>query len=75
MSAMLEFYDDGEECDDKTEEDLIFLKDTSTHFNLAEYLTDFFQFLALERTDYLRECLKGLLRKDQVTLQKYVKVV
>jgi hypothetical protein len=32
---MLEFYDDGEECDDKTEEDLIFLKDTSTHFNLA----------------------------------------
>lgn len=35
MSAMLEFYDDGEECDDKTEEDLIFLKDTSTHFNLA----------------------------------------
>lgn len=42
---------------------------------MQEYLTDFFQFLALERTDYLRECLKGLLRKDQATLQKYVKVV
>lgn len=45
MSAMLEFYDDGEECDDKTEEDLIFLKDSSIEFNLAEYLTEFFQFL------------------------------
>jgi hypothetical protein len=35
MSAMLEFYDDGEECDDKTEEDLIYLKDTSTNFTLS----------------------------------------
>ena len=35
MSAMLEFYDDGEECDDKTEEDLIFLKDTATNFTLS----------------------------------------
>ena len=35
MSAMLEFYDDGEECDDKTEEDLIYMSDTSTRFKLA----------------------------------------
>jgi importin-9 len=35
MSAMLEFYDDGEECDDKTEEDLLFLNDTATRFSLA----------------------------------------
>ena len=35
MSAMLEFYDDGEECDDKTEEDLIYLSDTSMRFKLA----------------------------------------
>lgn len=35
MSAMLEFYDDGEQCDDKTEEDLVYLKDTSTNFTLS----------------------------------------
>lgn len=34
MSAMLEFYDDGEECDETTEDDLIFLKDISTKFSL-----------------------------------------
>jgi hypothetical protein len=37
MSAMLEFYDDGEECDETTEEDLIYLKDISTHFDLGVF--------------------------------------
>lgn len=35
MSAMLEFYDDGEECDETTEEDLEYLKDVSTRVNLG----------------------------------------
>lgn len=34
MSAMLEFYDDGEECDETTEDDLVFLQDCSTKFSL-----------------------------------------
>lgn len=35
MSAMLEFYDDGEECDETTEEDLEYLQDGSTKINLV----------------------------------------
>ena len=73
MSAMLEFYDDGEECDDKTEEDLLFLEDSSTKFELGEYLNDFFHYLVENRGDYFRECVKGLLKSDVRTLQKYVK--
>ena len=45
MSAMLEFYDDGEECDETTEDDLIFLQDSSTKFVLADYLIEFFNYL------------------------------
>lgn len=39
MSAMLEFYDDGEECDETTEEDLEYLKDVSTRVNLGVRLS------------------------------------
>jgi hypothetical protein len=35
MSAMLEFYDDGEECDETTEDDLAFLSDIGTKFTLS----------------------------------------
>ena len=73
MSAMLQFYDDGEECDDKTEEDLIFLKDTATQFELSEYLMEFFRFVIGQRGQYFKECMKGLLRQDVRTLQKYIK--
>jgi hypothetical protein len=45
MSAMLEFYDDGEECDETTEEDLLFLDDSSTSYELKEYLVEFFNYL------------------------------
>lgn len=72
MSAMLEFYDDGEECDETTEEDLIFLEDSSTKFVLADYLIEFFNFLAQNKKDYFKECLKGILKQDVKTLQKYV---
>jgi hypothetical protein len=41
---------------------------------MQEYLTEFFQFLAAERGEYLKECLKGLLLKDTRTLQKYIKL-
>lgn len=73
MSAMLQFYDDGEECDDKTEEDLIFLKDSSINFSLGEYLVEFFKFVVQKRGDYFRQCVKGLLKQDVRMLQKYVK--
>ena len=54
MSAMLEFYDDGEECDETTEEDLIFLEDSSTKFVLADYLIEFFNFVAQHKKDYFK---------------------
>ena len=65
MSAMLEFYDDGEECDDKTEEDLIFLKDTSTNFVLSvitcsfrNILLNFSNIWLLKKANTLNNALK-----------------
>jgi len=74
MSAMLEFYDDGEECDETTEEDLEYLKDVSTRVALGDYLKKFFSHLAKNDNEYLRGCLKGLLKEDLALLHKHVKL-
>lgn len=77
MSAMLEFYDDGEECDETTEDDLTFLADVSTKFELADYLNDFFEYLnedSCPQHRYFKDCLKDLLKDDLNHLQKYVKM-
>ena len=72
MSAMLEFYDDGEDCDETAEDDLLFLGDPSTHFELSDYLLDFFRHLDLHHTDYFRTSLKALPKQDQKLLAKHL---
>ena len=49
------------------------MQDSSTKFNLGEYLTDFFKFVLERRGEYFRECIKGLLKQDVRILQKYIK--
>ena len=41
---------------------------------MADYLKDFFNYLVENKNEYLRECIKGLLKHDVKTLQKYVKL-
>ena len=53
---------------------MIFLSDSSTHFVLADYLIEFFNYLIENKKEYFKECLKGILKQDVKTLGKYVKI-
>ncbi|KAL4468183.1 hypothetical protein ABPG72_017164 [Tetrahymena utriculariae] len=65
-------YDDGEECDETTEEDLEYLKDQYIQVNTAEMLKQFFNDLAKNDPKYFAQCLKHLLKEDINLLQKYI---
>ena len=53
---------------------MVFLKDCSTDFVLADYLIEFFNYLIENKKEYFKECLKGILKQDVKTLSKYVKI-
>ncbi|EAR93623.2 importin-beta amine-terminal domain protein (macronuclear) [Tetrahymena thermophila SB210] len=73
MTEGFEFgYDDGEECDETTEEDLEYLKDQYIQVNTAEMLKQFFNDLAKNDPKYFAQCLKHLLKEDINLLQKYI---
>ncbi|KAL4481460.1 hypothetical protein ABPG74_007549 [Tetrahymena malaccensis] len=73
MTEGFEFgYDDGEECDETTEEDLEYLKDQYIQVNTAEMLKQFFNDLAKNDPKYFAQCLKHLLKEDINILQKYI---
>ncbi|CAD8134500.1 unnamed protein product [Paramecium pentaurelia] len=75
MSEFLDFNQEvGEECDETTEEDLTYLKDPCLNINLVDALKEFFQNLVKNDPDYLKFCLKNLLKEDINLLQKYIKL-
>ncbi|EGR32294.1 hypothetical protein IMG5_089160 [Ichthyophthirius multifiliis] len=65
-------YDDGEECDETTEEDLLYLNDPVISYNTADLLKNIFNELSKSDPKYFAECLKNLLKEDIALLQKYV---
>ena len=52
---------------------MLYLEDSSIKFTLSEYLKDFFSYLVENKTEYFKECVKGLLKSDVKMLQQYVK--
>lgn len=73
LSEMLVFdYNDVDaEDEENVEEDLQYLTDLDTSFNLKEFLLQFFRdFYALNK-EYIVECLKMLPRKDQELFKSF----
>ncbi|EGR29523.1 importin 9, putative [Ichthyophthirius multifiliis] len=68
-------YDDGEECDETTEEDLIYLNDEFIDIECSEMLKKIFnQLTAQNNIKYFTECLRKLLREDIMLLKKHVMI-
>jgi hypothetical protein len=71
MSALLDYEVDTEEADEIAEEDLIYLQDISTKYDLVELLKDFFVNLSKTDTQYYNFCLKHMLPPDKKLIHKF----
>jgi hypothetical protein len=73
LSEMLVFdYNDVDaEDEENVEEDLQYLTDLDTSFNLKEFLLQFFKDFYTLNKEYIVECLKMLPRKDQELFKSF----
>ena len=73
LSEMLVFdYNDVDaEDEENVEEDLQYLTDLDTSFNLKEFLLQFFNDFYTHNKEYIVECLKMLPRKDQELFKSF----
>lgn len=73
LSEMLVFdYNDVDaEDEENVEEDLQYLTDLDTSFNLKEFLLQFFKDFYTHNKEYIVECLKMLPRKDQELFKSF----
>jgi len=67
-------FDDNDECDETTEDDLEYLKDPCITHTTVDILKNFFNELAKKDPEYFAICLKNLLKEDIALLQKYIKI-
>lgn len=73
LSEMLVFdYNDVDvEDEENVEEDLQYLNDLDTSFNLKDFLIKFFNDFYTQNKEYLVECLKMLPKKDQELFKSF----
>ena len=70
MSELLNFeMEDGEECGDNTEEDLLLLGDATGELNLFQVLHSFFSSPSLINTSRYQNHIQQLLKEDLLKLQ------
>lgn len=65
-------FDDGEDCDETTEEDLLFLKDPQANYTTSEMITQFFNDVLVNNPDYFHQCVKQLLKEDVMLLKQHI---
>lgn len=75
LSEMLDFdFEEGDEGEETSEEDLIFLNIEGTRFEMKDMLVKFFKGLLDSHKDYLKNSVKALLKDDIALLKKHVDI-
>ena len=75
LSEMLDFdFEEGDEGEETSEEDLLHLNIEGTNFELKEMLLNFFRNLLDTNKDYLKTSVKALLKDDIALLKKHVDI-
>lgn len=73
LSEMLDFeFEDYEECDAQNEEDLLLLGDAFAEVELRSHVEQSLTEFAKKESDYMRGCLKMMLKEDQELAKKFL---